>query len=134
MPSYDFACEHCRHFWKDQWFSMSDQLPQVCPECGSTEPDFHQVYGAPLVVIKGNPTTFGQQAEINARRVGKEQMAKMTEDAKVRKRKGRRALNLPGASRIEAPAGKPWWRDSDKPLDLKKIKDPVKYIRTGATT
>jgi hypothetical protein len=52
-------------------------IPTGCPNCesGTLSQDFteHRVIG----LVKGSPTTVGQQAELNAARAGREQMEKM---------------------------------------------------------
>lgn len=100
---------------------MSEPHPTACPECKSEE-HFRRVYGCPVGLVYGDPTTVGQQAELNAKRLGKEQLQKMYEEDCRRR-------GVP--TREEQKANRPWWRTSDKPLDLSKIKDPAEYIRSG---
>lgn len=61
--------------------------------------------------------TLGQQAERNARRDGKELTALKH-----------------GTIGPEAEARtktRPFWRDTDQPLNLRQVKDAAKYIETG---
>jgi hypothetical protein len=114
--------------------------PATCPKCGAVEPDFHQVFDGGNVVglVKGQPKTFGQQAELNAKRMGKEQMQLMAQADKDRL--SRASSKLPG-KRIDVPESPvtPWFRDGsiegterlEKPLNLSSVKDTEKYIQTG---
>ena len=139
MPVYEFVCETCRLNGELEQ-SITEPLPDTCPDCGENDPEkWHQVYdGNIFIFCKGEPTTVGQQAEINARRVGKEQMAKMIEESKVANHKGKRAFKMPrgGTPTTERyEAKRPWWRpDSDQPLDVSKIKDKKKFVLEGKTT
>jgi hypothetical protein len=117
---------------------MSEPLPERCPNCGiEDETVFHQVYsGENFVFCHQEPTTFGQQAEANAKRVGKEQMEKMAEEYKEANHKAK-MQNLPAGAKPmkdKYKAEKPWWRDTDQPLDVSKIRDTKKYILEGKTT
>lgn len=118
-----------------------DPHPTGCPNCesGTLSQDFteHRVIG----LVKGSPTTVGQQAELNAARAGREQMEKMweTDKARVSDWKGK----LPkGASINKTGTGEtPPWRDGsfgtdklDKPLDLETVKDVTTYVATGQKT
>lgn len=135
MVTYEFCCEGCGfHGLTEQ--RITDSLPVDCPDCGAYGPTFHQVYGGDqFAFVKGEPTTFAQQAERNAQRVGKEQMQKMAEDAKEANHKGKRQFDLPrGATptKEKYKPARPWWRPhQDQPLDVSKIKNPRKFIETG---
>ena len=136
MPTYNFVCETCESQW-ELTQSINDQLPDTCPQCGGTEEDgvFHQIYsGENFCFCRQEPTTVGQQAEINARRVGKEQIELMAEKSKPANHKGEFSRKFKGGTKTTEryKASRPWWRPhSDKPLDVKKLKDPTKYILTG---
>jgi putative FmdB family regulatory protein len=126
MPTYEFECEKCG-FNLEEFFMMYEPKPEICQKCGAGKPTFHQVFSGSNPVCRTNePRTFGQQAEKNAKELGKEQLQKMAEQcvpAELKKRK------------VE----KPWWRDGsvegcpemDKPLDVTKIKDMKKYVEKG---
>lgn len=144
MPTYEYRCDACDHQF-EQFRGFSEPHPDECPRCFEPYGDdyqFHQAYAnnRPLALVRGNPTTFGQQAEINAKRAGKEQLAIMTEIAKPENRK-KKTLKVPdGASIVDTkPAPTPWFRDGsvpgvpklDKPLNLNKIPNVDKYIQTG---
>ena len=124
-------------FEEFQWFS--EKPLKKCPSCGKKKL-FKVITGGAAAIVRGNPTTFGQAAEENAKRLGKEKMALMADEYKNAKKEAR--LKLPGgAKKVERPkeVPPPWWRDGsieglpkqDKPLDLKKVKDVKEYIRTG---
>ncbi len=92
------------------------------------------------MITYDSPTTVGQQAEINARRVGKEQMQLMAEESKTRFSSF--TGKLPdGASPLKTAPETPWFRDGsvpglaklDKPLDVSKLKDVRAYVEKGVT-
>lgn len=98
---------------------------------------FNQVFGVPNAVVRGNPKTFGQAAEENARRVGREQLELMAEEDKARVSTFKGKLPK-GASLNKTQAKTPPWRDGslgipamDKPLDVAKVKNVKRYIETG---
>jgi hypothetical protein len=119
---------------------MSPQ-PKACPGCGEAYGrGFNQDYSQSRVigVVYGDPKTFGQQAELNAKRTGKERMQQMAEED-ARRLSGYTGPLPPGASINTTGTGEtPPWRDGsmglaplEKPLDLTKVKDVNKYVRTG---
>jgi len=122
MPTYEYACDACGAS-HEEFRRMSEPGPDACPACGEGA-RFRQVFGAPVLVQYGNPTTFGQQAEINARRAGKEQMARMAEAQSVGPWTG---PTPPGAQ----PPPERKLTAGIEPADLSKIKDVHKYIVTG---
>lgn len=139
MVTYEFVCEKCRgHFELEQ--SITLPLPTACCDCGATEPAFHQNYAEtqPFLTVQQDPTTFGQQAERNAKRVGKEVVDMMAEEYDVSNRRAKQKLGLPvpnGAepTRQRYKPKRPWWRDSDKPLDVSKVKDVKKFVLESKT-
>ena len=134
MIEYHFVCEKCEtNTLLTQ--SITADLPTHCPMCGASEA-FHQVYsGDQFTVVQKEPTTFGQQAERNAKRVGKEQIDRMAVAAKEANHKGKSAIKTPKGStpmNDRYKAARPWWRPhSDKPLDVGKLKNPEKFVATG---
>lgn len=119
MPLYDGVCQSCGHEQEIEK-SMSVDFPVRCPGCRKKK--FVQDWSKPksLILRDGTPTTVGQQAERNAKEMGKELAA----------RKADELLGEKGAARKKAPA--PWWRKpGDKPLDLSRVKDTRRYIDTG---
>ncbi len=143
MPSYSYICDACGGA-HDDFHAMSAPHPERCPSCGTPfgamfRQNFQGV-GA-IVVIRDSPTTFGQQAEINARRVGKEQLQLMSEQDGART--GTFTGRLPQGAKVNTTGtgARPWFRDGvaglpvlDKPLDLKQVRDAKKYVETGETS
>lgn len=131
MPTYEYACEKCGQGFEEE--RPITQGPRSrCPQCKAKAPAFHQIYGAPTIWCY-NVTTFGQQAERNAKRLGKEALGLQEEADRNRYKKATGKLPK-GAKALEIPKDKPWWRKGDKPLDLRKVRDPQKYIETGKKT
>lgn len=94
---------------------------------------------APQAIIKGSPKTFGQQAELNAQQMGREQMQRMQEEARKRPTF---SGTLPEGAKINRERDeiteRPWFRDGefglkkmDQPLNLNKVKDVKDYVMTG---
>lgn len=83
MPTYSFICSSCQNAYEEfRW--ASEGFPPCCPSCGEAYGEGFQqnwmenrpggwTYG------EDRATTFGQQAEINEKRAGKEQLQKMAE-------------------------------------------------------
>ncbi len=139
MPTYAFGCESCGHSYEHEQ-SIHAEHPTSCPRCGATgEEVFHQLWGTykTLGLVKGSPTTVGQQAELNARRAGKEQIQMMAEEAALPKWTG----PMPEGARVNTTGTgqPPWYRSGEvkgtgrleKPLDLSKVKDVARYVATG---
>src|SRR5579885_2787067 len=126
---------------------MNTDHPKKCPSCGCRfGKKFHQVLSGGNVIGRvygeDRARTVGQQAEINAKRLGKEQLQLLAEAQKQKTpwtgptpKKGVK----PKEGAAEAKPQTPWWRDGsvpglpklDKPLKLIKIKDTKKYIEEG---
>lgn len=137
MPCYQMICEVCGYN-KTDYRNIQVGPRKKCPQCKASSPSFHQVYSAPVLIVRDSPTTFGQMAEINAKRFGKEQMEKLREEHSKPKKK--KKLKLPkGAKRAKILDEIPWFRaggipgvpKEPKPIDLKKIPDVEKYINEG---
>jgi len=145
MPTYAYRCDTCNHSF-EEYRSMKASHPKKCPECGESYANgngkFHQDYGASRVigVVYGNPTTLGQLAEANNKKLGKEQVQKKQE---ADKKLVRSKLKLPpGAQRVERPTELPWFRSGvveglpkmEDPLDISKFKDDEQkkaYVEKG---
>jgi hypothetical protein len=82
-------------------------------------------------VLDASPKTLGAHAERNTAKLGEEGRKRVSEKSKP----GKRLMPLaPGGTWDDTPKEsrkKPWWRKSDKPINLNKIKDTKKYIETG---
>ncbi len=139
MPTYTYQCSACDKS-HEEFRSITKPHPKKCPSCGEAygkgfTQDYSQSCGIPLVY--GNPTTVGQQAEINARRAGKEQLQLMKE-ARA-KQKPAFTGKLPKGAKINRGTGEtPWWRSGEvaglpksEPLNIDKIHDKTRYIETG---
>jgi putative FmdB family regulatory protein len=138
MPYYEYDCQKCGHHLEECRTYEEGPRPR-CPVCQAREPEFHQDFSGRTVWVYGNPTTVGQQAEANARKLGKEQLQKKAEAARAEQ--PRFTGKLPeGASINTTGTGEtPWWRTGsvpgvpklDKPLNLKKIKNKRAYVEKG---
>lgn len=142
IPLYQYCCKKCGHECEDFRFRFEGG-PTKCPECKAKAPHFRQLIGDGIIGrVKNQPKTVGQQAEINNRKLGKEQMELMAEAEKKQKRSGWEGRLPEGARVVErGEAVTPPWRDGtfgipamEKPLDLSEIKNTEKYIRTGEKT
>lgn len=139
MPTYEYVCDACQES-HELFKPLSAAHPDKCPACGSKE--YRQDYSKfkTVGVVYDNPTTFGQQAELNAKRLGKEQMQLMAADDKARVAGRKRPFTgkLPkGASLVTEDLGDaapPWRDDGTKPLSVagKTPKQLKKYIETGS--
>ncbi len=90
--------------------------PSTCAKCGES---VHQIYGDPIISVRGDLKEFGHVAEHNSKKMGKELTAKKTEEWKPK-------------------PYIPWYRQATskesemtKPLDVSKIRDVDRYIREG---
>ena len=142
MPTYEFSCQSCGHE-HELVQSITLPLPERCPACGSVA--YGQVYtGGMFCSCKQDPTTVGQQAEINERREGRTRMQELVgrkkevreQKAKARAEKLRKTGGTPIP--LSGEDGIPFWRaglpDESKPLNLNRVKDTKKYIETGKLT
>ncbi len=145
MPTYVYCCGACDHAY-EEFRSFSEPSPQVCPKCG--EPygqKFNQDWmkNRPFGWVYGedHATTFGQQAEYNAKRVGKEQLGMMAAERDARRH---RITQLPeGASRVaeDVDTTLPWYRSGEvpglpkmeQPLDVAEVRNVEGYIVEGTT-
>lgn len=129
MPTYQYACDGCDSAHEEVRSFTSDH-PKKCPSCGAKYgAAFRQVYsGGAAPIVYGEPTTVGQQAELNAKRAGKEKMA--IDNAVRRARKSGFTGALPdGAKLLDRPKAKDDFGMT--PAELSKIKDVNRYIMTG---
>jgi putative FmdB family regulatory protein len=139
MPTYPYHCEACGKEF-DEFRFMNEPAPEVCPYCG-VRGRLRQIFhgGEVVGMVRGyeNAKTFGQVAELNAKRMGKEQLDRMREEAN---QKSPFTGKLPDGARVNERKSEevPIWRDGSlgnkpmsKPLDMKKVKNVEKYIHTG---
>lgn len=122
MPLYDLACSACGHRF-EHYQSIHLPLRRDCPICkGETlEQDFSaQRLASSVCLVYGEPTTVGQQAELNRKKMG-EELFRLKEEEEA------------GPYLVaQKKAPTPWWREPDsKPLDVSSIKDVARYVETG---
>ncbi len=121
---------------------MSAPHPPACPHCGEPHGErFRQDFrGSQAVCIAyGNPTTVGQQAELNARRLGKEQLERMAEEDRARVSGWKGPMPAGARPNVTGTGERPWFRDNgvaglqplDRPLDLRQVSNVQRYIETG---
>jgi putative FmdB family regulatory protein len=142
MPTYSFACTCGKRYEEFRWFS--EGMPGKCPACPRKYgKGFGQDYSQnrPLGLAYGNPTTVGQQSEINMKKTGTELEHKLA--VKEKKKRAGFAGKLPQGAKVQERPEKspppPWWRDGsvagtqrlDAPLNLKEVKNLEKYVQTG---
>jgi len=140
VPSYEFRCESCGLDFEE--FKKTIGAPEAppCPGCsGKTE----LLIGGDQVIgrVNGDPTTLGQQAELNSRKMGKELTSLKAAEAKKPRIKKPSGLKLPkGARRVDTSNAKtPFWREGKEPLKLDKLlnngkpdaRKVKKYIHEG---
>tara|TARA_R100001244_G_scaffold24483_2_gene24789 strand:+ start:210 stop:545 length:336 start_codon:yes stop_codon:yes gene_type:complete len=79
MPLYDYVCSNCQHQLEDVQQSIKDKPLVECEQCGHIALE-RIIYGGDIFV-KGEPTTIGQLADRNTKKMGKyEAEAKQKED------------------------------------------------------
>lgn len=124
MPTYEYQCSNCEHgFYAAQ--SIKDEPLKRCPECKKHK--LVRQFGTPEFFVMGaEAKTVGELAKRNTGKMSADQYVDRLEGDKVRYEK------LTGKKKKKKPP-KPWWRDTDKPLDLKKIRNVQKYVETGET-
>jgi putative FmdB family regulatory protein len=138
MPTYTFFCSSCHHTY-DEFLGMTEARPSACPSCGKKK-GFGQQFTEPNAIVRGQPKTFGQAAEENAKRLGKEQMQMMAEADQERITGSKWTGPVPKGGRPKGTVEGdiPFWRDGslggpkmEKPLNPRKIKNVKKYVETG---
>jgi putative FmdB family regulatory protein len=69
MPTYDFECEPCAYY-TEIFQKVDDPSILECPVCG--EHTLKKVFiSAPIGMVRGEPTTVGQQADRNTQKMGR---------------------------------------------------------------
>lgn len=131
MPTYEYACENCDNNFEVVQ-SIHDNPLLKCDKCKKKK--LYRVIGLPYIMNHTEPKTLAQLAERNEKhRFGKYELEEKRRTAKTQT-KDVLSQNLPkGAGPpIKREAFTPWWRPgTDKPVDLKKIKNVKKYVETG---
>lgn len=117
MPNYHYQCENCGYDF-ELYHSIKEKLRKKCPKCkkNKLETIIHSV----TIAIKAEPKTVGHLAANN-----RDKMTQTEYTAKQHTEQSSRIENKKPKTK------KPFWRDSDKPLDLKTVKNVDKFIHTG---
>ena len=125
MPTYEYLCSNCEERFEAAQ-SIKDKPLKRCPKCGKHK--LVRQFGTPEFFVMGaEPKTVGELAKRNTGKMSQhEYVDRLANDEK-------RYEKLTGKKKKKKKAPKPWWRDTDKPLDLSKIKNTQKYIETGET-
>ena len=139
MPTYEYKCEACAFHFE---IERSIHLPLLtqCPEC--FEEGLSQIFGVPFVYCYGEARTVEHVSDRNIKRVGEDYLRERAEKNREARIKKIENMKVPDGGSVISPkeAQTPWWRKgihgtpvSDKPIDLDKIKDTDKFIKTGRT-
>lgn len=134
IPLHDFYCAHCYTLYQNIRLNIKDDVKYSCPEC-EDETD-HVPSITSFTFIKGN-NTLGSLAEKNNQKLGRygveDKIRAIKEENKERSRfKGK----LPnGASFVERPEGRPFWREDSSHADLNLLKmnqeQTARYLQDG---
>lgn len=122
MPTYDYLCSACGYEF-EVYQSFTDKVKRTCPDCKKKTLE-RQIGCGIAAFCQQDPTTIGQLGERNAKAAGNTKRDEMIAQKEQDKVKAQQLLG-------KEPGKKPWWRDEDKPLDLKKVKNIKKYIEKG---
>lgn len=126
MPLYDYICSNCGHRFETKQ-GIKDGPLTNCPACAT--PNLERAITTPLMIIDTTPKTLGTLAERNKKNIGSYELDKLGREHKTKKKQ---TLKLSkGMSRSTTNKERPFWRDSDKPLNLNKIEDVGGYIENG---
>jgi len=69
MPTYDYECADCKH-QEEIFQKFAEKELDICPSCNKSS--FRRVIlEPPLAFIKGDPTSVGQLADRNTKKMGK---------------------------------------------------------------
>jgi putative FmdB family regulatory protein len=75
MPRYDYKCSSCGHKMSDIYQLFSDKPLKKCESCKKNS--LERVVFAPHVFVRGEPSTLGQLAEKNSRKMGHSKVQEM---------------------------------------------------------
>lgn len=76
MPTYDYECHSCGYKMLDVYQSFTSEALTLCTNC--EKHSLYRIIHIPYVAIKGSPTTIGQLAEANSKKMGKSQIEELT--------------------------------------------------------
>lgn len=123
MPQYEYRCSNCnKEICVIQKYD--DKPLKKCPECKKHK--LEKLMSAPVgISVAGNPRSVGKLMEENTKKMGKEQIQRLSEAEKQQKR--------PIPKKPD-----PWWGKAPKEIarkvnskdkgDQERVK---RYIRTG---
>ena len=83
MPLYDYVCSNCEHKIEDMYQSIKDKPIVKCGQCGHMALE-RIIYGGDIFV-KGEPTTIGQLADRNTKKMGKYEVESKQKEDNTRK-------------------------------------------------
>jgi putative FmdB family regulatory protein len=132
MPCYQYICDGCElELEVKQGFH--DKPLKKCPECKKMK--LQRVICIPYVRVIKDPTTVGQLAERNTKKMGKYEFEAREKDRKEFKKKGKEEMSkLPG-SPIKKSTDAPWYRRGttgpDMSLNNLTPEQKERYIITG---
>ena len=100
MRIYEYECGGCdTHYIIEQ--KITDRPKKKCPNCKAFA--LERLLFPPLIFVRGGtPTTLGQMAEKNTKKLGKEQIEKMQDRVIDNKKKSRQELakKLPSNAKL----------------------------------
>lgn len=98
MAYYEYRCEACEHFFGEELSIKKYKRRKKCPSCGKYK--LLRILDAPTISVKGCPTTIGQLAEANTKKMGRYELeekenkdSKELREAKKETRKSQRTIN-----------------------------------------
>ena len=118
MPNHVMMCDKCglRH---EIYKKIADDFPEFCPQCKSKTCYHQDVASLATVICQAEVMSVGRQAELNMKRLGKEQVAMLQDQ-----------YDAGGPSGPPPPDFLP----KEVPyVPVDKIKDLNHYVRTGET-
>jgi len=70
MPTYDYSCTTCGFLWEDVSQGIDEKPKKKCPRCSKMTLN-RIIFGGLPGFVKGEPTTLGQLADRNSKKLGK---------------------------------------------------------------
>lgn len=84
MPTYDFECEPCAYHTEIRQ-GLHDPSTLECPICG--QQTLNKIFiTAPIMFVRGEPTTIGHLAERNTEKMSKTELEAKIEGDKLQKK------------------------------------------------
>lgn len=72
MPLHDYECSECKAFFSDVYQKYEEDPLTKCEKCG--EESLQKIFATPSFFVKGEPTTLGQMADRNSKKMGKQEV------------------------------------------------------------